>query len=334
MSGFFSEIYDFLYTLFNLIIAAFSNMRFIDYLDIIVMTFLIYKAIEFFRDTRAKQLLKGILVLVLVSAISVWFDFVTLKWLMIKVVNYGIIVLAVLFQPELRRALERVGRSRFGIFRFGASSKVDNDAILNCIHASCRAAVKMQEQKCGALMVFERTTLLGEIVSTGVKIDAEASIDLICNIFYPKSPLHDGGMILRDGRVYAAGCILPLAQNNNVIAQELGTRHRAAIGMSENSDAVVVVVSEENGVISLAVNGAIERGFNAITLRERLIQYLMSEDNQENRSFIDTAKGKIVEFKDTLVHKFDKKGKVASEKTEDKENENNNGKSDEEDKKA
>lgn len=307
MSGFFSGIYDFLYTYFNLIIAAFSNMRFIDYLDIIVMTFIIYKAIEFFRDTRAKQLLKGILILILISVISVWFDFVTLKWLMVKVVNYGIIVLAVLFQPELRRALERVGRSRFGIFRFGSNSKVDNDAILGCIHSSCRAAVKMQEQKCGALMVFERTTLLGEIVSTGVKVDAEASSDLICNIFYPKSPLHDGGMILRDGRVYAAGCILPLAQNNNIIAQELGTRHRAAIGMSENSDAVVVVVSEETGTISMAVNGVIERGFNAITLREKLIQYLISDEDQENRPLVDTVKEKIIEFWKSVRSGFGRK---------------------------
>ena len=141
----------------------------------------------------------------------------------------------------------------------------------------------MQEQKCGALMVFERTTQLGEIVSTGTLIDAEATSPLIGNIFFPKSPLHDGGMILRQGRVYAAGCILPLTQNT-VLNKELGTRHRAAIGMSENSDAVVVVVSEETGTISFAVNGELRRGFDAITLHNELTELLI-DSSESNTGF-------------------------------------------------
>lgn len=290
MAAFFSNVYAFFYTLFNQIIAAFGSMRIADYLDIIIMTFIIYKAIELFRDTRAKQLFKGIFLLFAVYLVSVWFDLVTLKWLMIKVVDYGIIALAIIFQPELRRMLEKMGRSGFGIFRFGSGPKISNDEMLRCIDAVCRASLKMQEQKCGALMVLERATLLGEISSTGVILDAETSSDLICNVFYPKSPLHDGGMILRDGRIYAAGCILPLAQNNNTIAKELGTRHRAAIGMSENSDAVVVVVSEETGTISVAVNGVIKRDYTSINLREELINLMVHSDTKEKHRPLDTVK--------------------------------------------
>ena len=147
----------------------------------------------------------------------------------------------------------------------------------------------MQEQKCGALMVFERTTKLGEIVATGTLIDAEATPPLICNVFYPKSPLHDGGMILRQGKIYAAGCILPLTQNT-ALNKELGTRHRAAIGMSENSDAVVVVVSEETGTISLAVNGELRRGFDAITLHNELTELLI-DSSESNTGFFARVLG-------------------------------------------
>ncbi len=289
---FFSNVYAFFYTLFSQIIAAFSNIRIADVFDIIIMTFVIYKAVELFRDTRAKQLFKGIFVLGLIYIIAVGFNLVSLKWLMIKVVDYGIIALAVVFQPELRRMLEKVGRSHFGMFRFSGSSSVNQNS-LKCIDAVCRAAVKMQEQKCGALMVIERTTVLGEIAGTGVTIDAEVSSDLICNIFYPKSPLHDGGMIIREGRVNAAGCILPLAQNNNLIAKELGTRHRAAIGMSENSDAVCVVVSEETGAISVAINGLIKRNFTSISLREELINQIMSDQETESKGFKEAVKDLI-----------------------------------------
>ncbi len=314
---FFSNVYAFFYTLFSQIIAAFSNIRIADIIDIIIMTFVVYKAVELFRDTRAKQLFKGIFVLALIYLISVWFNLVSLKWLMIKVVDYGIIALAIVFQPELRRMLEKVGRSRFGMFRFSGSNNV-NQETLKCIDAVCRASVKMQEQKCGALMVIERTTVLGEIAGTGVTIDAEISSDLICNIFYPKSPLHDGGMIIREGRVQAAGCILPLAQNNNLIAKELGTRHRAAIGMSENSDAVIVVVSEETGTISIAVNGSIKRNFTSISLREELINQIMSDEETE-------SKGIREQFKDLVKNKlkFGRTSQNEGNKNDEQENQKN-----------
>ncbi len=143
----------------------------------------------------------------------------------------------------------------------------------------------MQEQKCGALMVFERTTQLGEIIATGTSVEANVSTSLICNIFYPKSPLHDGAMVFRSGRIHAAGCILPLSQKAD-IPSSLGTRHRAAIGMSENSDAVVVVVSEETGTISVAVNGELKRGFDTITLRTELSALLLEELDKSSGGYL------------------------------------------------
>lgn len=274
-----NSIYSFFYTLFNQVIAAFHDFRVVDILDILAIAFLIYKSIELLRETRAKQLVKGLFVLLLVWLMARWFDLVSLNWLLTKVLDYALIALAIIFQPELRRALEKVGRSSFGKL-FGIASNNNNSEVLQCIDAVCRAATYMQEQKCGALMVIERQTQLGDIVNTGTVIDSKASSDLICNVFYPKSPLHDGAMIIRDGRLLAAGCILPLTANTN-LSNQLGTRHRAAIGMSENSDALVVVVSEETGNISIALNGGITRDYNGLTLRETLIRNLVDEQNSK-----------------------------------------------------
>ena len=262
----------------ELIVYIVTNIRLVDILDILVIAFLIYKCIDFFSKTRGGQLVKGLLLLLVMALIANWLDMVTVSWIMVRVMDSLLIAAVIIFSPEIRRVLERVGTSKLGLFGKGATT-AEEENIAKCIDAACKSAGSMQEQKCGALMVFERTTKLGEIVSTGTLIDAEATSALISNIFYPKSPLHDGGMILRDGRVCAAGCILPLTQNS-VLNKELGTRHRAAIGMSENSDAVVVVVSEETGIISLAVNGELRRGFDAITLHNELTELLVdSEDS-------------------------------------------------------
>ena len=153
------------------------------------------------------------------------------------------------------------------------------DVVNDCIADVCKSVVTMSDKKIGALIVFERDTKLGDIANTGTLINADASYEMIGNIFFPKSPLHDGGMLIREGRIYAAGCILPLTANNDLNSQ-LGTRHRAAIGMSENSDAVVVVVSEETGVISVALNGNITRDYNSVTLRDLLIRELITDDNK------------------------------------------------------
>ncbi|MDD4699714.1 MAG: diadenylate cyclase CdaA [Oscillospiraceae bacterium] len=277
MEVFFQEIFDSFYTLFNQIIAAFANLRIFDLFDIVIVAFIIYKGIELFRETRAKQLIKGIGVLFVVWVFAQWFELKTIKWLLVKVIDYALIAIAIIFQPELRSALERMGRSKLSSWGFGQSS--EDGFEIRCIDAVCKAAGSLQDQKVGALIVFERFTRLGEIINTGTIIDAKASPDLICNVFYPKSPLHDGAMVIRNGRISAAGCILPLSSNSE-LSKELGTRHRAAIGMSENSDALVVVVSEETGNISVALNGSITRGFNSIKLKSHLNSLLIENENE------------------------------------------------------
>ena len=216
-----------------------------------------------------------------------------MEWALSKVVDSLIIAAAVIFQPELRRILEKVGRTNFtrGQLLDGEESEINK-----CIDHVCRAAGTMQEQKIGALIVFERKTQLGEIINTGTVIDAKSSVSVINNVFFPKSPLHDGAVIMRDGRVYAAGCILPLTQRDDISLQ-LGTRHRAAIGMTENSDAVVLVVSEETGIISIVSNGQIKRGYNSMSAGEELRKLLLiDEQNEIERSVLQKVK-KINPFK-------------------------------------
>ena len=274
-----ATVWGALVSAWNLLVYVISGIRIQDLIDIAVITFLIYKCIGFFRQTRAGQLIKGLFLLLAMAIIAQWFDLVMLKWLMAKVMDSILIIAVIIFHPEIRRALEHVGTSGFG--NLGKSGmSIEDERIAAQIESASKAAGLMQEQKCGALMVFERTTQLGEIISTGTIIKAASSSALICNIFYPKSPLHDGAVILREGKIHAAGCILPLTQNSE-LNQSLGTRHRAAIGMSENSDAVVVVVSEETGTISVAVNGELKRGFDAITLQTELTSLLLSHANTE-----------------------------------------------------
>lgn len=280
---------DALKSFWDLLVYIVTNIRIVDVLDILVIAFLIYKCIEFLSKTRGGQLVKGLLLLLAVALVANWLDMVTVNFLMVRVVDSLLIAAVIIFSPEIRRALERVGTSNLGFLNRGSVTDSEEERMIKCIDAACKSAGAMQEQKCGALMVFERTTQLGEIVSTGTLIDAEATAPLISNVFYPKSPLHDGGMILRQGRIYAAGCILPLTQNSG-LNKALGTRHRAAIGMSENSDAVVVVVSEETGTISLAVNGELRRGFDAITLHNELTELLV-DSNNTNVGFLGRIKG-------------------------------------------
>lgn len=271
------------YTVWNHIVYAVSNMRFPqDIIDILVIAFVIFKAIEFLRETRAGQLVKGIIMLFVIYAIADWLGLAVLEWTLSKVVDSVIIVAAVIFQPELRRILERVGRTNF---KTGQLLDGEQDEISKSIDCIARAAGMMQDQKIGALIVFERKTQLGEIINTGTVVDAAPSVSVVNNIFFPKSPLHDGAMIVRDGRIYAAGCILPLTQRTD-ISSALGTRHRAAIGMTENSDAVVLVVSEETGIISIVSNGQIKRNFNSISASVELNHLLLSEENVEKDNFV------------------------------------------------
>lgn len=273
-----------------------------DIIDILIMAYIIYKAIGFMRDTRAGQLAKGLVLLVLLYFIANWWKLATLKWVLSRFVDYIIIAIAIIFQPELRRILERVGHTKLMNTQ---SSSYDSEPIEDCIDKVSRAAGLMQESKTGALVVFERSTQLGEIIDTGTVINATPSVQMVNNIFFPKSPLHDGALIIRDGRLYAAGCILPLTQREDLSSQ-LGTRHRAAIGMTENSDAVVLVVSEETGTISVVVNGQITRGYNAISARAELIKLLLDGENGTDDNKLTAVIHRINPFGKT-------KGKDAAE---------------------
>ena len=268
------DIWNAIYSFFNQIFYAVASMRIpFDLIDILLMAYIIYKAIGFLRESRAGQLAKGLVILMAVFFVANWWNLVTMKWMLSRFVDYVIIAVAIIFQPELRRILERMGHTKL----VGASglSPVD-DPLADCIVKVSHAAGNMQESKTGALIVFEKSTQLGEVISTGTVINAAPSVQMIESVFFPKSPLHDGALIVRDGRLYAAGCILPLTQREDINSQ-LGTRHRAAIGMTENSDAVVLVVSEETGTISIVSNGQIRREFNAISAGEELRNLLLSD---------------------------------------------------------
>ncbi len=292
-------------TFFNQIFFAISNIRIFDILDIIVVAFLIYKAIEFLRENRAGQLVKGIAILLVAYFLASWWDIVLLRWLLTIIMDSAIIVVAVVFQPELRRILEKLGRTKLG--RTGQVRDEETAALISSIDSVCKAAGMMQEKKVGALIVFEKDTQLGEIINTGTVIDAAASPSVVMNIFFPNSPLHDGALIVRDGRLYAAGCILPLTQNP-AIASTLGTRHRAAIGMSENSDAVILVVSEETGIISIVCDGQITRKYNAVTAAAELRSLLVAEEGEAKENVVISTFKKI-----PLIKKMAEKGTAEGE---------------------
>ena len=241
-----------------------------DTLDILVVALFIYFLIRLVRDSRAEQLMKGIALLALMYLAAFLLNLTTVEFLLKAVFENGLIVLVVIFQPEIRRALEQAGHSKLGVFRlFGGLGTVESTELVEqwhkAIDATAAAVDTLQRQKMGALIVMERSTRLGEIVRSGTVIEAEPSGELISNIFFNKAPLHDGAMIIRDGKVYAAGCILPLTDDQQ-ISRELGTRHRAGVGMSENSDAVVVIVSEETGTVSIAEGGELTRNYSHETL--------------------------------------------------------------------
>lgn len=292
-----SNVLNAIYVLWNQIVYAVMHISIFDIIDILIIAYIISKAIHFLRESRGGQLVKGLLILVFAYALSIWFDLITVRWLLTKVMDWGLIALAIIFQPELRRALERIGRSKLG--QFGHGARTDAESIKATIDNVCMAVQSMHDQRIGALIVFERTTSLGDIVNTGTVINADASSQMVGNIFYPKSPLHDGALIIRDGRLVAASCILPLTANPNLSSQ-LGTRHRAAIGMSEVSDAVILVVSEETGKISLVQNGSIERGYDQIRLREELYRLILqSEDDAADENLISKIKNVIDRIKTT-----------------------------------
>ncbi len=274
-------------------------MTIVDYFDILIISFLIYFVMKFVRETRAEQLLKGILLLVVILLLVRQFNSAPESTIKFKVLgllsdtffNVGFMAVIVMFQPELRRVLEKMGRTKMVqsiAFNLENSPQEISTRINSTIEQISLACETLSRSATGALIVIERKTKLGEQVDTGTTINALPSAPLFGNIFFPNSPLHDGAVIIRDGLILAAGCFLPKPMKEELISKDLGTRHRAAIGMSENSDAIVIIVSEETGIISIAENGELTRGFDKKRLSEYLKEKLIksaenSSKNKKNR---------------------------------------------------
>ena len=262
-----------------------KTIQFRDVVDILAIALLIFGLLRLIRETRAMQLLKGLLLLLVVYILSSLFNLVMLSTLLRAFFEASVVIIAVIFQPEIRQALEQVGRTKnwkkyIRIFSDYGRNDDWEKAVKKAIVDAADTAVIFSRSRTGALLVFERQTMLSDIASTGTVVDAATSVALFGNIFFNKAPLHDGASIIRDGKLFAAGCILPLTSNKYVDIN-LGTRHRAALGISEQSDAVVLVVSEETGVISLAVGGELTRDYTRETLIKKLNELLLDEKPEE-----------------------------------------------------
>lgn len=261
-----------------------STMGISDFLDIIIVAYLIYKAIGFVRRTNSNNLAKGLVVFLLALWGSDIFSLTMINFLLRKTAELGLIALLILFQPELRRLLERMG-SGFASGRSSSGTVMDS-AISQTVQACC----DMSASKTGALIIFERGVALNSIISTGTVINADTTAELLKNMFFNKAPLHDGAVIIRDGRIAAAGCVLPLTQRTN-LSKDLGMRHRAGIGLSEESDAVIIVVSEETGAISAAMDGMLKRHLSGEALDKLLRSELIrEEDSTEKHGLIDNIR--------------------------------------------
>lgn len=258
----------------------FANIRIRDIVDILIVAVVIYKLFTLIKETRAEQLIKGIGVLLVLTKVSEWLQLYTINWILKNVMTVGTLAILIVFQPELRRGLEYIGRSRFFTKSF---IEIRGENMSRVVDEIVEATASLSRQKIGALMVLERQTGLNEVVETGTKIGGTVSSDLLINIFIPNTPLHDGAVIIKDDVIKAAACFLPLT-GSSTVSKELGTRHRAALGISERSDSLSIVVSEETGAISIAENGTISRYLDAKTLRQILLD--MYKPKGSNQTFI------------------------------------------------
>lgn len=252
-----------------------------DIIDILIVAVLFYYIYVFIRDRRAGRLAVGVVILIAIQIIADALDLVTMKYILQNIFQIGVLAIIIIFQPELRSMLERVGGDSLrGLGNIG--NKRDRQVIKTFKDELCDAVNEMSMSRTGALVVIENNTKLGDVISSGTVVNADMSSLLLRNIFFNKSPLHDGAVVVRNLRIYAAGCMLPLA-SKNYIDKELGTRHRAAIGMSEQSDAVTIVVSEETGNISVAYKGVLTRDYDVVKLKVRLDELLFPEQNTRRR---------------------------------------------------
>ena len=264
------------------IINSFNAMKTagpMDVIDILIVAYIIYRLMKLLKDTSAARLAKGVIWLLLIFLVATRAGLNTISFILRNSLGLGVTAAIVIFQPELRRLLEQLGKGNFSSLLVSAN---DPAAVEAAINATVKACSDMSKSKTGVLIVFERKERLGEIVSTGTVMDAEPSPELLKNIFFKNSPLHDGALIMREGRICAAGCVLPLSGNQN-LSRDLGTRHRAAVGMSESSDSVLVVVSEETGAISVAIGGMLKRHLSPEVLRKVLEAELITDDKPDKK---------------------------------------------------
>lgn len=270
------------------IIGVIAEMKFVDFIDIVILSVFVFYVYKFIRQRRAVRLARGVLILLAVLLLSVIFNMRALNFILENFFQVGMIALIIIFQSDLRAALERFGSTKIKDFR--GVTEGEAKAIIHAAETIAEAADSLSKTKTGALIAIERSTKLGEHLSHGVILNADMSSLLIRNIFFNKAPMHDGAMIIRNRRIYAAGCYLPLS--NADVNKDLGTRHRAALGLSEVSDAIVIVISEETGTISLAIDGELERDFTPETLKNEITKYLLPQDNTK-RSSVEKGRKKL-----------------------------------------
>lgn len=306
---------------FEYVVNQIFSMGFFDIADVVIVSVLFYYIYKFVRERRAGKLAVGILFILVVMVLSSFFNMYALNFLISNIVQVGIIGIIILFQSELRSFLEKVGGEPLKSITARRDTSVINRTS-ECIGVIADAVNELSAEKTGALIVIERGTKLGDVIKTGTVVNADPSAYLIRNIFFNKSPLHDGAMVIRDSRVHAAGCFLPLSQNETII-KTLGTRHRAAIGMSENSDAAVVVVSEETGTVSIAVDGHLIRGLSKGDLISKLEELLIGETEKNSENNVQKTIGKLIPVakKDTVSKKSGSAKGTANRKTNGNKNE-------------
>ena len=280
----------------NSIVANFQTFKLVDLLDILIIAFLIYQLLGIVNRTRAGQLAKGALIVMAVYLVANILNMRTVTWLLNSLLQVGLLTLVVLFQPEIRRALERMGQTDQWAYRFFNKNRYNDTSLKgawrSAIIAICDAAERFSETKTGALIVLERNTNLSEIVRTGTPVNSAVNLEVLGTIFYEGTPLHDGAAIIEDGRIKAAGCVLPLS-NNLDLGKDMGTRHRACLGIAENSDAIAIVVSEETGIISMAKNGVLIRHFDRQTLYTRLVDEMIPKETASEKAAADGWRGKV-----------------------------------------
>lgn len=269
------EFVKYIEDIFQNFVRIIKSISFFDVLDILILTLLVYYLIKLMRETRAMQLMKGIFFVIVIFVVVQIFHLKAMGFIFENFFQVGIIAIMIVFQPELRRILEKVGQARVSTITMSLDKTINGESPREkAIIGIADACQRLHDSKTGALIVIERETKLGDIIEkeTTSVINADCEPELFCNIFYNKAPLHDGAVIIRDNRIYAAGCFLPNTQKDQYLSTDLGSRHRAAVGMSENSDALVIVVSEETGTISIAKDGQLSRDLN----RDGLINVLRS----------------------------------------------------------